>query len=290
MSGQPRLSFDTSGVNALADNPDCKALLAGIRTGYFTRITFPSVAETVATSDASRRNRLFDILTALRLNGECLEAHQRLFTRLAQNYEKFGESRWATLNLHFEQCEVSIARHELSDVESKEEREFAPEVEKQFASLFSDTRPKFEEVFADGTPRPTSADELLAHLNGHGGAFWSIGAGLYERAAGRRPTEEQVRAFAEECPPFMALMLGLVHALFEWAIREKQAKKEKRVGRMDLFCSMYLPYCDIYITNDDEQRRCLIEIATAAKLPVEIISFNAFSRRLMPLAHLAVGA
>jgi len=290
MSGQPRLSFDTSGVNALADSPDCAALLAGIRTGYFTRITFPSVAETVATSDASRRNRLFDLVTALRLNGECLEAHQWLLTQLVQNYEKFGASRWATLNLRFEQCEVSIARHELSDAESKEEREFAPEIEKQFSSLFSDTRPKFEQVFAEGTARPTSADELLVHLNGHSGAFWNIGAGLYERAAGRRPTEEQVRAFADECPSFMALMLGLVHALFEWAIREKQVRKDKRVGRMDLFCSMYLPYCEVYITNDDEQRRCLIEIAAAANLTVEIISFDAFRKRLMPLAHLGVGA
>lgn len=102
---------------------------------------------------------------------------------------------------------------------------------------------------------------------------------MYERAAGRRPTETEVRAFAEECPPFKALMLAIVHALFEWAIREKQAKKDRRVGRTDLFCSLYLPYCDIYITNDDEQRRCLIEIAVAAKLPVEVISFEKFSQR-----------
>jgi hypothetical protein len=85
-------------------------------------------------------------------------------------------------------------------------------------------------------------------------------------------------------------MLGLAHALFEWAIREKQVKKDKRVGRIDLFCAIYLPYCDLFITNDDEQRRCLGEIATAAKLPVEVLSFVDFRDRLTPLAHLSVGA
>jgi len=289
MSGQPRLSFDTSAVNALADSKDWGALLAGIRSGYFSRITFTSIAETVATSDAGRRNRLFDILNTLHLNGEYLEAHQWILTQLVQNYEKYGSSRWDSLNLRFEECEISIARRELSDAESKEEREFAPTVEKQFFAPFTDTRPKFEQVFADGTARPTSADELFAHLKGEGGAFWIMAAGLYERAAGRRPTEEQVRAFVEECPPFRALMLGLVHAQFEWAIREKQAKKDKRVGRIDLFCAIYLPYCDLFITNDDEQRRCLREIAAAANLPVEILSFSDFRDRLMP-PHLSIGA
>jgi hypothetical protein len=275
----PRLSFDTSGINALADSADFPALLAGIRVGYFTRITFLSVAETVATANPERRHRLFDVLNALRVNGGCIEAHHTILSQLVQNYEKTGASGWDSLNLHFEECEIALSRHELSDEESRQEREFEPEVEKQFTHLFADPRSKFEEVFAGGTPRPTSADELLAHLDGHGGAFWNIAAGLYERAAGRRPTETEIRAFAEECPPFKALILAIVHALFEWAIREKQAKKDKRVGRTDLFCSLYLPYCDIYITNDDEQRRCLIEIAAAAKLPVEVISFEEFSQR-----------
>jgi hypothetical protein len=144
----------------------------------------------------------------------------------------------------------------------------------------------FERVFAEGTPRPKNADELLSQLNGDGGAFWKMAENLYERAAGRRLAEAQTRAFTEECPPFLAVMLGLIHAQFEWSIREKPIKKSKRIGKIDLFCSAYLPYCDLYITNDDEQRMCLTEIGAAAKLSVEILSFTDFSNRLMSLAHL----
>jgi hypothetical protein len=43
MPGQPRLSFDTSAVNALADSSDCTALPAGIQSGYFTALPSPAL-------------------------------------------------------------------------------------------------------------------------------------------------------------------------------------------------------------------------------------------------------
>jgi hypothetical protein len=285
-----RLSFDTSGVNALADSPECAFLLAGMRCGYFTRLTFPSVAESLATSDPVRRNRLFDVLNALRINGECLEAHNWILSELVLNHARKTGVKWDSLDIRFAQCEVEIAQREFSESESEDERKFATQTEEQFTKTFADTRPHFEAVFKEGTKRPTSADELLTHLNGAGGAFWTMAANLYERASSLRPTEEQVRAFAEECPPFFALMLGLVHAQFEWSIIENPKKKNKRIGKTDLFSAIYLPYCDLYITGDDEQRRCLTEIAAAANLPVEILAFTDFSIRLMPLNHLTVGA
>jgi hypothetical protein len=85
-------------------------------------------------------------------------------------------------------------------------------------------------------------------------------------------------------------MLGLVHAQFEWSITANPAKKRKRVCKLDLFSAIYLPYCDMYITEDDEQRKCLIEIAATAKLPVEIFSVSDFSARLMPRQFLSMSA
>jgi hypothetical protein len=287
--GLQRLSLDTSGVNALADSPDCAALLAGIRCGYLTRLTFPSVAEPLATADPVRRSRLFDVLNALRLNGECLEAHSWILTKLVRNHVRRAAVCWDSLGLRFDQCEIAIARRDFSDEESREERQFAAETEKQFTKTFADVRPRFELVFEGGTDRPVNADDLLTHLSGTGGAFWIMAANLYERAVGVRPTEEGMRAFVTECPPFHALMLGLVHAQYEWSITGDPAKKRKRVGMTDLLCAIYLPYCDMYVTDDDEQRRCLREIAAAARLPVEVRSFAEFSSRLMPLTHLTAG-
>jgi len=272
-----RISFDTSAINALAEDD---GLLAAIKSGFFTRLTFPSVEEPLATSNETKRNRLFDILNALRINGECLQAHNTIATQLIQNYEQHRSSQWASQDIRFVECETAIARRDFSNIESDEQRTFAQEAKAQFAKVFADTRPEFEELFAAGTDRPATADQLLAHLNGTDGAFWNIAAGLYERASGHRPTEEQIRAFTADCQPFFALMLGLVHAQFEWGIRETQVNENKRVNRVDLFSAIYLPYCDIYITNDLEQKRCVAEITSTANLPVEVFSLREFGDRM----------
>lgn len=190
---------------------------------------------------------------------------------LVQNFEHHGDSRWDSINIRSPECERTIVRREFSQTDSDEQRAFADTAEKQFTSVFADPRDKFDEVFAAGLERPATADELLAHLNRAGGAFWNFGAGFHQRASGRVPTEEQVRIFVADCPPFLCLLLGLVHAQFEWTIRAR-----KGPGRVDLFSAIYLPYCDIYVTDDDAQRKCLTEIALTANLPVDVVSFRDF--------------
>jgi hypothetical protein len=210
MSNLPRLSFDTSAISGhkgLIRHRDCSYLLDGIRSGYFTRLTFPSVEEPVATPVEATRDALFGILNKLLRNGECLEAHNWLAAQLIQNYEQHGTSKWDSQDIRFRACEDAIARREFSQPESDEQRRFAKEAEDQFTAVFAAPRPEFEKLFASGTERPTTADELVAHLDGGNGAFWNIAAGLYEPAARRRPMEQQVRAFASDCPPFFALML-----------------------------------------------------------------------------------
>jgi hypothetical protein len=46
-----------------------------------------------------RRNKLFDVLNALRLNGECLEAHNWVLTELVRNHVKGAGVGWDSLDL-----------------------------------------------------------------------------------------------------------------------------------------------------------------------------------------------
>jgi hypothetical protein len=138
-------------------------------------------------------------------------------------------------------------------------------------------------VLRKGTPRPATANELFATLSRDGGTFWHLAAGLYERASGRRPSETEIRAFVAECPPFQALMHALVHAHCEWATVERPVSKKKRVGRVDLFSSVCLPYCDLYLTNDVEQEKCLTQIAATVSLPVAVLSLADFGQEARKL-------
>jgi hypothetical protein len=40
--------------------------------------------------------------------------------------------------------------------------------------------------------------------------------------------------------------------------------------------SIYLPYCDKFVTTDEEQRKCLREIAHLATVETEIMSYDDF--------------
>lgn len=208
-------------------------------------------------------------------------------TQLLENHQKYGHSRWNGINLNFPECELAISQRDFSEEMSKEERESAFATENRYKQVFTDVHPMFEKVFEEGTKRPTTATELLVHLNGEGGAFWIMAANLYERAVKVRPSEEQIRALMLECPPFHTVMLGLVHMQFEWSIIGTPAPTKKRIGKTDTLSAIYLPYCDVYVTNDKRQRKCFKEIASSAQLPVEVWSLAEFRNHLMPFAFLS---
>jgi hypothetical protein len=55
-----------------------------------------------------------------------------------------------------------------------------------------------------------------------------------------------------------------------------------KAGRNDLFMSLYLPYCDIFVTAEKkgEQERCLKEIASLLGLKTSILSYDDFIAKL----------
>jgi Tol biopolymer transport system component len=55
VSRKPIIIFDTSGINNLADEKDFKALAAGLRTAYHTRLTGSNIEEIAATTKPEDR-------------------------------------------------------------------------------------------------------------------------------------------------------------------------------------------------------------------------------------------
>jgi len=76
------------------------------------------------------------------------------------------------------------------------------------------------------------------------------------------------------------MVLAAVMAQYKRAIVEAPRKK-KRAGRVDLLTSVYLPYCRVFVTNDNDQEACLREMAAVANLNTEILSYHDFRGRLL---------
>jgi hypothetical protein len=123
---------------------------------------------------------------------------------------------------------------------------------------------------------------VIPEVQHPGGIFWNgYGAAYYERPAGNRPDEETVRRFVKVCPPFRALILGACMAQYERSVRDLSVGKSYRAGRADLLMSVYLPYCDQFITSDPRQERCLREISAAGDLTTRVLSYASFRAGLI---------
>jgi hypothetical protein len=61
-------------------------------------------------------------------------------------------------------------------------------------------------------------------------------------------TRNTLRAFFDECPPFRALTTAFFLVQYDRCFRLKG--KSYKAGRVDALMCAYLPYCDVFVTDD----------------------------------------
>ena len=230
-----KLIFDTSAVNALGLDPDIASMLKGLGLSYVIGITETVLAEIVATPDEEIRRGLLAVLDRLVHPGYCLMPYQWTIEHQAKAFDSDRSGfDWRKLHLRFLAGEVEITKQEFVHTISEETRMSNLQLEKAFKALFAQARPPFQKLFESGEERP-SFRAVTEHLLADGGAYLSIGAGLMERATGKRPTESDVKEFIEACPPFKALLVALCFAQYDRCIRGENMPSLGRAGRNDMY-------------------------------------------------------
>jgi hypothetical protein len=79
------------------------------------------------------------------------------------------------------------------------------------------------------------------------------------------------------------MVTAAAKAQYERVIVERP-KGKKRAKRVDLLMAIYLPYCRVFVTHDDDQEACLNDMAAVANLDTEILSYRDFRERLLGAA------
>ncbi len=286
VSRKPILIFDTSGINNLADEQDCKALVAGITTAYHTRLTGSNIEEIAATASPKNRDKLLDTCQRLLSSGDCIDP----FNWIVENHVKTFEERptdyaWRKVNVvNSEIRKEIIERTFFDDGMARQSRDSAKESRQSFEDIFCSMRPGFDERFVSGTERPKTFAEFVQILQKPGGAFWAGYAHrFYARNVADQPDEAKLRDFGDRCPPFLMMVMAAAKAQYERAIVEKP-KGKKRAKRIDLLMAIYLPYCRFFVTHDEDQEACLRNMATVANLDTQILSYEDFRARLLGTA------
>jgi hypothetical protein len=275
MCQKPALVFDTSVLNALADDGDLASLVAGLRAAYVVCLSGLNISEIVANRDSDRRKQLLGLCRLFLGEGPCLVPHHWIIERMVAQYNSAQSFNWKSVDVRFHEAEIDVARQGIvHDAVAREEREHLRQHDEDLFEHLNEQRNRFQQLFASGSRRPSTYAEFISVVQEPGGAFWAGGAKMCKRITGVLPEEKAMRDFVAVCPPFHAALLGIFVAYYDRCIRDLKMGPSFRAGRYDLFMAVYLPYCAQFVSRDDRQVRALREIVSVGGLSVEVLSYR----------------
>jgi len=91
----------------------------------------------------------------------------------------------------------------------------------------------------------------------------------------------QRREFKVLWRPFRSLVYAMFVPWYSNAVRDYHAGEKLNAGFNDLFMSVYLRYCDQFVTADAGQEKALREVALAAGLETKILSYGDSCKSLL---------
>jgi hypothetical protein len=280
----PIVTFDTNAHNRLVDDPRSESVLAGMKSMWF-RFAGLSVEELFA-APAARRDDLFACCRKIRSGpSECFLPSNLLTEQLiSAHFDDPATFDWKTVDVRWPGCDREMRNPEFYNDEpvSKEQRDFQWDRRLSDKQRFAKLRPKLQTIFdKHGEAPPTTFREAISLLDNIGNMpMWYKAHFYYDLATTMDSTEATVKEFAAACPPFLALIYAVFLPWYNNAVRDPNTGERMIAGSNDLYMSVYLPYVDMFVTNDDDQEKALREVARLAKLETKILSYDNFCAAL----------
>jgi len=284
------VTFDTSAHNRLAEGgPFSESIFLGIHYGMYFRLAGLSVDEIVSTPDQTKRERLLQCCGRL-LTGpsDCLLPSIDLLRALVfAHHSNPSAYDWKAVGVRAMEYERGIQRRKviLSSQLSGETREELSALQKQFRQVLAQLRPDIQSVFeAHRRAPPTRFRDVITQLRGGDATVvwdkseWAMGKLFYDGYSDAHASQTVIAEFMEVCPPFRAFIYGMLMQWYDRAVRDRHFGERYTAGYSDLAMSVYLPYCDKFVTaeKNGEQEKCLREIVGVANLNTEILSYDIF--------------
>lgn len=284
-SDRPILVFDTSALNRLADDPESGSLVSQIGSRLHVRLGFTLLSEIAATPDEDRRHSLLGLcsrLMAAEGGGDCLGPVDKIMQQHVRAFEGRSPYNWCSVDVRLPEEMERYVRSgaSLDDATFQRVLQENKSAEKKFSQNFDSAQAEFDAWKQRGAEWPTSAAEFVRLFEQNGPAFWKVAASLYGADGGGGADQDQVRRVYESCTPFRAMLAAIWVAIFDRCVRRESASPSFRAGCIDTFTAVYLPYGDVFVTDDQRQLRCFREVSSVANLSVQISSYEEFRRQL----------
>lgn len=254
---KPIVCFDTSAFNALLDDEEREHLVSIITERTSSRITSLAMIEVVATSDGERRHLLLSLMKRLSNGTRPLAMPNKLLRRATRGFGKTGPRMILTVTQ-----EDSAFWYLLDDPSSATESErlealnWKDALEHSFDETHALARVHFQNIFS-GNPsdRPRSVAALFRYFKQHDQEIYKLVARQYRDITGKTLARASLWHFFMRVPDWPLFLAAWGHEMFARAISETNYGRRGRPGNLDLWAGGYLPYCDVFVTNDTGEGR-----------------------------------
>lgn len=276
--------FDTSAVNRLHDDVERECIVEGLLATNRIYVTALNIIEACGTESQDRRRSLISLLK--RLSGDCrpLASPNELLQTFAVAHAR-GDAQ-AVITITKQQNGIWIALNEPSKVNEEIRQEvfkWKSDIEKPFREAHRKARKPFEELFKSGkSPRIRKVSALIRYyMENLEFLYQNVVGPIYLRSTGVELPLSAFRKFLSNMFPWQLFLLGWAHAIFNQAIKENGYSPKKNPGSIDLWCAVYLWFCDFFVTDDYAQYKALRLVNTFNPRKTIIILYQNFRKRML---------
>jgi hypothetical protein len=282
MPSKPRIIFDTSGLNALASDPNGTCLIPSLSAGFHPRITETCANEIAATKSRDARLRLLDVCRRVASIGDCILPYNEILRRMtrahAANPSTFD---WRAVDVLWPNLIGELNKHELfhDDTFSREARGWNKALNAEYLMMWREVRPLAHRNTDDESP--ITIEDVFEVFGGDESPGWGLAADMYENPTGVKLSKKEARAFANLCPPMKAALYSQAVGQYHWAAKPELAPATYKAGALDLFSGAYLPFCEKFITNDEGQYHALKRVTEKIGIATDVWLYRDFVSALL---------
>lgn len=268
--------WDTSAISSLSKLADREVLIAKMRALHAHWIPRCVLDEIASTNSQEERNRILAVCRELiRGSGRIVLHPWDLITAGVLMYWEVGFVDWEVLLETRQEVEEAMNSGTFDDDLAKAQY---PELKQGLGAVedwFDSQKPLFKTFKAKTNVAETVDDQVaFARLKG---VFLNNVLYCCCNIIGQQVDLSYAEKFAEAFHPIETFIC----AYFIGHLRRNEARTRKsQAGAIDLLGAVYLPLCDLFISDDHNQQDVLRDVARCSSLRTDVLWFNGEYRKL----------
>ncbi len=254
------ICFDTSAINGIADSKEKVEIISHLRRNHRVLLTSLNLLEVVSTPSDARRLELLSTMKELSDGALPLAISPKIVRRATRAFAK----RKPSFNIAITQEDAPLWSmlqypETAGPEEQAEARQWLMSLEQPFADAHRQARPDFQELFrSNAHERPKSPGRMLRLFADQDiDAMYQFVRNTYKRESRQHLSVDAMLRLFKAVPYWPLYLAGWAHQMYARAVSEQDYGSRKKPGTIDLWCAVYLPHCDVFVTDDNGQYQAL---------------------------------